>query len=177
MHHVLKGAYQWWVLSVAASGSSFPASMHCSIRQQVSIQVISDRSTIWLQGHAGEAGVAAIKCRMVNPSTQLFIVPQGPSYLQSKKARIGVHEPWRDASVPRMPVDQDQFSFSHLPDLLHEFHKDSAPHNVPRVISVKIDLHTATLARSQNAIGKIARSHSRIRSMSVIRRSRSLSRR
>jgi hypothetical protein len=88
---------------------------------------------------------------MVNPSTQLFIVPQDPSYLQSKEQRIGIHEPWRDAAVLPMPVGQDQFSFSHLPGLLHEFHKDSSPHNVPRVTSVKIDLHSGTLARTQNA--------------------------
>jgi hypothetical protein len=44
---------------------------------------------------------------MVNPSAQFFVMPQSTSYLQSKEARIGVHEAWCDAPIPPVPVDQN----------------------------------------------------------------------
>ena len=108
---------------------------------------------IWLQGHPGKAWVPAIKCRVVNPSAQRFIVSQRPSYLQSEEARVGVHEPWCDAAVPPMSVDQDQFSLTHLPGLLHEFRQDSTPDNVPGVISVKINLHSGPITYTQRVQG------------------------
>jgi hypothetical protein len=44
---------------------------------------------------------------VVNPSAQIFIMPQGTSYLQPKEARIGVDETWRDAAIAAVPVDQN----------------------------------------------------------------------
>ena len=82
-----------------------------------------------------------VKRRMVNPSPQFFIVPQGSSYLQAKEAGIGVYEPWGDAPIAPMPVDQNQFALAHLPGLLDEFREDAVPHDLPRVIAVKIDSH------------------------------------
>src|SRR6266567_4956819 len=54
----------------------------------------------------GKAGVAAVKCCVVNPSAQVFIMPQGTSYLQPKEPCIGVDEAWSNASVAAVPVDQ-----------------------------------------------------------------------
>ena len=56
-------------------------------------------------------------------------------------AGIGVYEPWGDAPIAPMPVDQNQFALAHLPGLLDEFREDSVPHDLPRVIAVKIDSH------------------------------------
>jgi len=42
----------------------------------------------------------------VNPSAQIFVMPQGTSYLQPEEACIGIDEAWCDASVAAMPVDQ-----------------------------------------------------------------------
>lgn len=74
-----------------------------------------------------------------------FYMPEGTSYLQPKEARIGIHETWCDATIAAVPVDQNEFPLSHLPGLLHEFRKDAAPHYFRRMISMKIDLHTAPL--------------------------------
>src|SRR5579864_1221539 len=111
------------------------------IRQQVQIQRRSDGRAVGLQGHTGKTGVAAVKCCVVNPSAQIFVMPQGTSYLQAKEPCVGVDEAWRDASVAAVPVDQDQFSFSHLPGLLHNFRQHAAPHYFSRMISMKIVLH------------------------------------
>ena len=78
---------------------------------------------------------------MVNPSAQFFVVPQSFSYLQAKKARVGVHETRGDSPIAPVPVDQNQFSLAHLPNLLHKFREGAIPHDLPRVIAVKIDLH------------------------------------
>ena len=45
------------------------------VRQQVQIQRRSDGRTVGLQGHTGKTGVAAIKCCVVNPSAQIFVMP------------------------------------------------------------------------------------------------------
>lgn len=73
-------------------------------------------------------------------------MPQGASYLQAKDAGVGVDEAGRDASVAAVPVDQNQFSFSHLPGLLHNFRKHTALHYLCRMISMKIELHVDPLA-------------------------------
>lgn len=78
---------------------------------------------------------------MANPSAQSFVVSQGPSYLQAEKARVGIHEAWRNAAIAPVPVNQNQFTLAHLPHLFYEFGEDAIPHNLPRVITVKIDLH------------------------------------
>ena len=82
-----------------------------------------------------------VKCRMVNPSPQFFIVPEGSPYLQAEEAGISVYEPWGDAPIAPMPVDQNQFALAHLPGLLDEFRQDAVPHDLPRVIAVKINSH------------------------------------
>jgi hypothetical protein len=84
---------------------------------------------------------AAIKSCMVNPSAQSFIVPQGFSYPQAEEAGVGIHETWCDAPIAPVPMDQNQFTLAHLPGLLHKFHEDAIPYDLPRVIAVKIDLH------------------------------------
>jgi len=66
-----------------------------------------------------------VKRCMVNPSAQSFIVPQGSSNLQAEEAGIGVYEPWGDAPIAPMPVDQNQFALAHLPGLLDEFREDA----------------------------------------------------
>src|SRR6266567_2855491 len=86
---------------VGAQGKLVPL-----IRQQVRIQRRSDGRTVGLQGHTGKTRVAAVKCRVVNPSAQVFVMPQGTSYLQPKEPRIGVDEAWCNASVAAVPVDQ-----------------------------------------------------------------------
>jgi hypothetical protein len=78
---------------------------------------------------------------MVNPSAHSFIVPQGSSYLQAEEAGVGIHETWCDAPIAPVPMDQSQFALAHLPGLLHKSHEDAIPHDLPRVIAVKIDLH------------------------------------
>jgi len=44
---------------------------------------------------------------VVNPSAQIFIIPQGTSYLQPKEACIGIDETWCDAPIAAVSVDQD----------------------------------------------------------------------
>ena len=83
----------------------------------------------------------AVKCRMVNPSAQFFIVAQSSSYFQAKESGVGVHETWCDAPISTMPVDQNQLFLAHLPGSLHKFREDAIPNDFPRVIAVKIDLH------------------------------------
>jgi hypothetical protein len=61
-------------------GVALPA-MGPLIRQQVRIQARSDGRTVELQGNTGKTRVAAVKCCVVNPSAQFFIMPQGTSYL------------------------------------------------------------------------------------------------
>jgi hypothetical protein len=45
------------------------------VRKQVQIQRRSDGRTVGLQGHPGKTGVAAVKCCVVNPSAQIFVMP------------------------------------------------------------------------------------------------------
>lgn len=63
------------------------------------------------------------------------------SDLQSKEARIGVHETWCYASVAPVSMNQSQFRLTHLPGLFYQFRQDSVPNDFPGVIAVKIDLH------------------------------------
>ena len=39
-------------------------------------------------------------------------------------------------------MNQNQFTFAHLPDLLHKCQEGAVPHDFPRMIAVQIDLHT-----------------------------------
>ena len=84
---------------------------------------------------------AAVKSGVVNPSAQSFIVAQGFSYFQAEEARVGIHKTWCDTPIPPVPMNQNQSSFAHLPDLLHKCQKGAIPHDLPRVIAVKIDFH------------------------------------
>jgi hypothetical protein len=79
---------------------------------------------------------------MAHPPAQMFIVPQGSFYLQAKESSVGVHETWCDASIAAVPIDQNQFCLPHLPSLFHKLRQeDPIPHNLARVITVKIDFH------------------------------------
>ena len=77
----------------------------------------------------------------MNPFAQSFIVAQVFSYFQAEEARVGIHETWCDTAIAPVPMDQNQFSFAHLPDLLHECRESAVPHDLPRVIAVKINFH------------------------------------
>lgn len=84
---------------------------------------------------------AAVKSRVVNPLAQTFVVAQSFPYLQAKEARVGIHEPWCDTAIAPVSMNQNQFTFAHLPDLLHKCHECTIPRDLPRVIAVKIDFH------------------------------------
>jgi hypothetical protein len=84
---------------------------------------------------------AAVKSRVVNPLAQSFVVAQSFSYLQAEEASVAIHETWCDTPIAPVPMNQNQFTFAHLPDLLHKRHERAIPHDLPRVIAVKIDLH------------------------------------
>jgi hypothetical protein len=44
--------------------------------------------------------------------------------------------------IPSVPMNQNQFSLAHLPGLLDKSHEGAIPNELPRVITVKIDLHS-----------------------------------
>jgi hypothetical protein len=77
----------------------------------------------------------------VNPLAQSFVVPQGFSYLQAEEARVGIHETWCDTPIAPVSMDQNQFTLAHLPCLFNKCHEGAIPHDFPRMIAVKIDLH------------------------------------
>lgn len=68
-------------------------------------------------------------------------MPQGFSYLQAEEAGVGVHETWCDTPIAPVSMDQNQFILARLPGPLHNCHEGAIPHDLPRVIAVKIDLH------------------------------------
>jgi hypothetical protein len=59
---------------------------------------------------------AVVKSRVVNPLARSFIVAQSFPYLQAEEARVGIHETWCDTAIAPVPMDQNQFSFAHLPE-------------------------------------------------------------